>query len=130
MKNLPVDNDYVDYFMGHTVDTYHDNQSKGIEHLRSIYAPGETRNHTTTQIHTQRDVGENGQVHSLRPWNVLNREALSEPHRIHATRQQREEEDTRPLTRAFVDYVIEQVNKAKTSPGGEIHRYDGGAGGI
>ncbi len=47
----------------------------------------------------------------LDPGTILNREALSEPHRIHATQQRREEEDTRLLTRAFVDYVIEQVKQ-------------------
>jgi hypothetical protein len=30
--------DYVDYMMGHTVDTYHDIQSKGIGFFRNIYA--------------------------------------------------------------------------------------------
>jgi len=38
MKNLRVDNDYIDYFMGHKVDTYHDIQSIGIEYLRNTYA--------------------------------------------------------------------------------------------
>jgi len=33
-----VQNDYVDYIMGHKVDTYHDIQSLGIERLRSVYA--------------------------------------------------------------------------------------------
>ena len=41
------------------------------------------------------------------PSRVLNNEALAEPHRIHATPPQQEEEEMRLLTRAFVDYVIE-----------------------
>jgi site-specific recombinase XerD len=35
---LGIQADYVDYFMGHTIDTYHDIQSVGIEKLRAIYA--------------------------------------------------------------------------------------------
>jgi hypothetical protein len=35
---LGVQEDYADYFMGHTVDTYHDIQSLGIDKLRSICA--------------------------------------------------------------------------------------------
>lgn len=35
---LGVNSDYVDYMMGHTVDTYHDIESKGIEFLRNVYA--------------------------------------------------------------------------------------------
>jgi hypothetical protein len=35
---LGVNSDYIDYMMGHTIDTYHDIQSKGTEFLRNIYA--------------------------------------------------------------------------------------------
>ena len=34
---LGIQSDYVDYMMGHTVDTYHDIQSKGVEFLRGLY---------------------------------------------------------------------------------------------
>ena len=36
--SLGVQPDYIDYTRGHTIDTYHDIQSKDIEFLRSIYA--------------------------------------------------------------------------------------------
>lgn len=36
MLALGVQPDYVDYMMGHTLDTYHDIQMKGIEFLRNI----------------------------------------------------------------------------------------------
>ena len=35
---LGVESDYIDYMMGHPVDTYHDIQMKGVEFLRNIYA--------------------------------------------------------------------------------------------
>jgi hypothetical protein len=35
---LGVQPDYVDYMMGHTVDTYHDIQSLGVDKMRSVYA--------------------------------------------------------------------------------------------
>jgi len=53
----------------------------------------------------------------LDPNRVLNNEALAEPHRIHATPPQQEEEEMRLLTRAFVDYVIEQVKQGPNIPG-------------
>ena len=34
---LGVQSDYVDYMMGHTVDTYNDIQMKGVDFLRNIY---------------------------------------------------------------------------------------------
>jgi site-specific recombinase XerD len=38
MLALGVQPDYVDYFMGHVLDTYHDIQSVGIEKLRAVYS--------------------------------------------------------------------------------------------
>jgi site-specific recombinase XerD len=35
---LGVQPDYIDYMMGHTIDSYHDIESKGIEFLRRVYA--------------------------------------------------------------------------------------------
>ena len=40
---LGVHADYADYMMGHTVNTYHDIQSKGIEFLRRTYAKADLR---------------------------------------------------------------------------------------
>lgn len=38
LASLGVNTDYINYMMGHTVDTYHDIQMKGPEFLRTIYA--------------------------------------------------------------------------------------------
>ena len=116
MKNLRVDNDYIDYFMGHTIDTYHDIQSKGVEHLRNIYAQANPAI-TPQPKFTPREMLEK-MVRSigLDPGRVLNREALAEPHRIHATPLQQEEEEIRLLTRAFTAYVIEQVKQSPDIP--------------
>jgi site-specific recombinase XerD len=35
---LGANSDYIDYMMGHTIDTYHDIHSKGVEFIRNIYA--------------------------------------------------------------------------------------------
>jgi len=40
---LGIQGDYVDCMMGHTVDTYHDIQSKGVEFLRGLYANADIR---------------------------------------------------------------------------------------
>jgi hypothetical protein len=34
---LGVQSDYVEYMMGHTVSTYHDIESTGVEFLRNVY---------------------------------------------------------------------------------------------
>ena len=43
MLALGVQADYVDYMMGHTIDTYHDIQSIGIDKLRNVYAAQDFR---------------------------------------------------------------------------------------
>ncbi len=50
MLALGVQPDYVDYFMGHTVDTYHDIQSLGIDRMRAIYAAAGLAIRKKTQI--------------------------------------------------------------------------------
>ncbi len=117
MKNLRVDNDYIDYFMGHTIDTYHDIQSKGIEHLRGIYAQANLAIASQPKLTPREMLEKMVRSMGLDPGSVLNKEALAEPHRIHATPPQREEEEMRLLTRAFVDYVIEQVKRGPDIPG-------------
>jgi hypothetical protein len=116
MKALGVDSDYIDYMMGHVVDTYHDIQSKGIEFLRDIYAKADfhirTQNKTTPTEMLKRMVRSIG----LDPEKVLNREALGEPHRIYATSDEREKEETTLLVKAFVDNIKTQLKDSNTIP--------------
>ncbi len=45
MEAAGVKTDYVEYFMGHKRDTYHDIESLGMEKLRSIYANANLSKH-------------------------------------------------------------------------------------
>ena len=47
---LCVQPDYVDYMMGHTVNTYHNIQSIGIDKLRALYAASGLSIKPKTQI--------------------------------------------------------------------------------
>jgi len=115
MKALGVDGDYIDYMMGHVVDTYHDIQSKGIEFLRNVYAKADyhirPENKTTPTEMLKRMVRSVG----LDPEKVLSREALGEPHRIYATPQEREKEETTLLVKAFVDSIKTQLQDSTVS---------------
>jgi len=115
MKALGVDGDYIDYMMGHVVDTYHDIQSKGIEFLRNVYAKADyhirRENKTTPKEMLKRMVRSIG----LDPEKVLSREALGEPHRIYATPQEREKEETTLLVKAFVDSIKTQLQDSTVS---------------
>lgn len=94
---LGVQPDYVDHMMGHTVDTYHDIQSKGVEFLRNIYAAA-ALSIKPSSSHTKLDMlKELMRAWGLEPEKVLTREALAEPHRIYATSEDREREEIRLL---------------------------------
>ncbi|MCL2477817.1 site-specific integrase [Candidatus Bathycorpusculum sp.] len=50
MIALGCQSDYVDYFMGHVLDTYHSIQSIGLERLRSAYSAAGLSIRTKTQM--------------------------------------------------------------------------------
>ena len=77
MLALGVQPDYVDYFMGHTVDTYHDIQSLGIDRIRSIYAAAGLAIRKKTQISKLDTIKEMIRALGENPEQLLSREALS-----------------------------------------------------
>jgi site-specific recombinase XerD len=78
MLALGVQADYVDYMMGHTIDTYHDIQSIGIDKLRSIYAAAGLCIKPKTQVSKVEALKEIIRAWGLNPEQLLAREALAE----------------------------------------------------
>jgi site-specific recombinase XerD len=76
MIALGVQTDYVDYMMGHTVDTYHDIQSVGIDKLRNIYAAAGLAIRQKTQVSKLETIKEMIRALGENPEQLLNREAL------------------------------------------------------
>ena len=74
---LGVQPDYVDYFMGHTLDTYHDIQSIGIEKLRSVYASAGLAIRPKTQISKLEQLKEMVRALGMNPEQVLAKDALA-----------------------------------------------------
>lgn len=113
---LGVQSDYVDYMMGHTVDTYHDIQSKGIEFLRNVYATAglsiapKPRGWELDALKAfARGLG-------LEPEKVLTQDALAEPHRTYATREDREQAQTRVLSIAIKELIKKELQTSQESP--------------
>jgi len=75
---LGVQSDYVDYMMGHTVDTYHDIQSLGIDRLRNAYTASGLTIRPKTQVSKIEIVKEIIRAYGMNPEQVLTREALSD----------------------------------------------------
>jgi hypothetical protein len=74
---LGVQEDYADYFMGHTVDTYHDIQSLGIDKLRSIYAAAGLAIRKKTVVSRIDTIKEMIRALGENPEQLLTREALA-----------------------------------------------------
>ena len=75
---LGVQPDYVDYMMGHTVDTYHDIQSLGIDTLRNAYAASGLAIKRKTQVNKVEALKEIIRAWGMNPEQMLTRDALSE----------------------------------------------------
>jgi len=78
MLALGVQPDYVDYFMGHTVDTYHDIQSLGIDKLRNIYAASGLSIRKKTRVSKIDALKEIIRAWGMNPELILTRDALSD----------------------------------------------------
>jgi len=75
---LGVQPDYVDYMMGHTVDTYHDIQSIGIDKLRNIYASAGLSIKPKTQVSKVEALKEIIRAWGMNPEQLLTKDALSD----------------------------------------------------
>ena len=98
---LGVQPDYIDYMMGHTVDTYHDIESKGIEFLRNIYAIAGLSIKLKAQTSKIDMVKEFVRGMGMNPEEILTTGSLAEPHRTYASSQDREEDQIKALCMAF-----------------------------
>jgi hypothetical protein len=82
MLALGIQPDYLDYMMGHTIDTYHDVQSKGVEFLRGIYAAANLTLQPKPKMTKLDQLKVFAQGLGLDPERIMLREALAEPHRF------------------------------------------------
>ena len=78
MLALGMQPDYVDYMMGHTIDTYHDIQSIGIDKLRNAYAAAGLSIKPKTQVSKVEALKEIIRAWGMNPEQLLSRDALSD----------------------------------------------------
>ncbi len=86
LKALGVDGDYIEYMMGHKVDTYHDIQMKGPEFLRGIYSASGLGIRAKTQL-SKIEMAKQvlAAVAGVRPEEIIIKEAQAHPHRSYAS---------------------------------------------
>jgi len=79
---LGVNTDYINYMMGHKLDTYHDVKMLGIEKLRQIYARSGLSIKPKAGVSKLEMLKEFTRSLGLDPERILVKDALAESHRI------------------------------------------------
>lgn len=115
---LGVQPDYVDYMMGHTVDTYHDIQSLGVEKIRNIYASAGLSIRPKTKTNKIDLIKEYIRALGVNPEEILTREALFQPARTYATFQDREDYQLKVLSHALKEALKRELLSEKHNEDG------------
>jgi site-specific recombinase XerD len=110
---LGVQPDYVDYMMGHTVDTYHDIQSLGVDRLRNIYASAGLTIKSKTKTSKIDLIKEYIRAMGVNPEEILTREALLQPARTYATIQDQEDYQLKVLSKALKETLKRELLSEK-----------------
>jgi len=82
---LGVNTDYIEYMMGHKVNTYHDVKMLGVERLRQIYARSGLSIKPKATSHKLEMLKEFTRSLGLDPEKIIVRDPISEPHRAIAS---------------------------------------------
>jgi len=111
---LGLQPDYIDYMMGHTVDTYHDIQSKGVEFLRNVYAGAGLSVKPRAQTSKIEMVKEFIRGMGMNPEEILTRGSLAEPHRTYVSGRDREEDQIKALCLAFKESLKKELTASES----------------
>lgn len=118
LLSLGVQPDYVDYMMGHTVDTYHDIQMKGVEFLRNIYAASGLSIKPKTKVSKIEALKEIIRAWGLSPEQILTREALSQGAIIHIDSTELENHQLIVLSNTLRELIRQEATGKIRSVGG------------
>jgi site-specific recombinase XerD len=99
--------DYVDYMMGHTVDTYHDIQSVGVDKLRSVYATSGLAIRPKTHVNKIEAVKEMIRALGMNPEQVLAKDVLVQGA---ITTQDGEDRQLAVLRRQLKELILSEVS--------------------
>ena len=110
---LGVNQDYIEYMMGHKISTYHDVKMKGIEFLRNIYAASGLSIRPKTRVSKIEALKEIIRAWGMDPEEVLTKKALAEPHRVYVGSRDWEEDQVRALSTALKDMMRKELVTAK-----------------
>jgi len=109
MTALGVNSDYIEYMMGHIIDTYHDVQMKGVEFLRNIYASSGLSVKPRTQVSKIEALKEIIRAWGMNPEEILVKDAMIQPHRTVIDPLRHEESQIRILSQALKESIKQEL---------------------
>ena len=110
MSAAKVDTEIIQYMMGHTVDTYEDVQSLGIETLRNLYTSASLRIRPKTQANRIEQLKEIIRAWGENPEEILTKNALMRGN-ITETQEQHENHQLSLLAEQLKQLVEESQDK-------------------
>jgi len=110
---LGVNQDYIEYMMGHKISTYHDVKMKGVEFLRNIYAASGLAIRPKTSMSKIEALKEIIRAWGMDPEEILTKKALAEPHRVYVGSRDWEEDQVRALSTALKDMMRKELVTTK-----------------
>jgi site-specific recombinase XerD len=105
LLSLGVQESYVDYMMGHVVDTYHDVQSLGIDFLRRVYSASGLSIKPKTRISKIDAIKEIIRAYGMDPEQVLTREALNQPATTQVSSEEYQNNQLQTLSKALRELI-------------------------
>ena len=106
---LGVQPDYVDYMMGHTVNTYDDIQSLGIDALRNIYAAAGLAIRPKTRINKVDALKEIIRAWGMNPEQLLAKEALAQGAITHTNQAEQENQQLNFLANQLKELIKKEA---------------------
>ncbi len=110
---LGMPTDYIEYMMGHTINTYHDIEMKGIEYLRGIYSASALSIRPKTRVSKIDALKEIIRAWGLNPDEILTKDALTRPNATIISRDQLEERQLHQLSVALKNEVLKEIREEK-----------------
>jgi hypothetical protein len=122
-----MQSDYVDYMIGHKLDTYHDIQMKGLDYLRNVYSASELSIRPKTRVSKIDALREIIRAWRMNPDQILARDALSQPARAHFNPENRQTAEIQILSNTLRQLIRKEAfNTFKEE---QIRTWDGGPAG-
>ena len=108
LNTIPTD--YIEYMMGHVMNTYNDVQMKGIAFLRNLYAQSGFSIRPKSKVSKIDQLNVIMEAWGLDPNKILSREALSAPHR---TVVDNRNEQIRVLNQSLKSAIIKELQQTQ-----------------